>query len=66
MTERNENDANVPLVDGVLANEGVVDHSRDELDSDDAGGEDANEESSAEQAAEPAEPMLSKDVGGEA
>jgi hypothetical protein len=65
MTESNENDANVPLVDGVLANEGVVDHSRDERDSEDAGGEDGNDESSAEQAAESADP-ISNDVGGEA
>jgi hypothetical protein len=64
--ENDENDASVPLVDGVLANEGVVDHSRDEPDPEDAEGEDAGEESAPAQAAEDPDPTFSKDVGGEA
>jgi hypothetical protein len=66
MPDNNENDANVPLVDGVLANEGVVDHSRDELGSEDAKGEDAAEQSDVEPDSDLADPMSSKDVGGEA
>jgi hypothetical protein len=64
MIEDDETDPSVPLADGVLANEGVVDHSREERASDVARTGDGAQESLAEQVAELADLDFSKEDGG--